>query len=891
MRLRLLGFLVLVLSVATASADSYVVTSTADSGPGTLRQGILDANSGACATCLITFLGELPPRPERLTLRIELLSELPAITASNVHIYAAAASFDVRSEVVVDGSRAGAGAVGLRVNGARNFETIALTFQNFGGGGMVLEGVNDAILQSTSFNDNGADGLVIRDSNRIRVAQPRILRNAGNGVVAQRVTGLALDNGSIGAFVRTSDRVIEAHPNGGHGVHLDSVLRSDVGGSVIQHNGGHGILVTGDSVENSLGFNEYGHNALLAVDLGGDGPTPNDPGDADTGPNHLQNSPVLEAAILNRGILRVRGHLDGQPETQYALLFSIAEPDPSGFGEGGKWLLSHQIPMVTTDASGRANFTVDFGQIFAIDFGAGTSITAAASRVISNAIWETSEFSRNVQAVEGAVRFTVTNTSDSGPGSLRAVIDEANSADCAATFVCEIAFNVLTPPNEQGVWTIQPRSPLPAITRSGIWLDGATQTQIAGNTNPHGPEIEINGAACGACNGLELRATAERNVELSTVRDVIVNGFSGHGILVQGQAGGRTVETRIDGSFIGTDTTGRRPVPNGGSGIYVADAFASVGEVGDSRIRARGPRGNLISGNLSDGITTVSSTPNRAGVYAWANIISSDVTRLYPLPNGGNGITSGAADRMERNVIGFSKGAGVLVTGPPASTSIVSNIIHSNGGPGIDVRREPEFVAPVIESAHYSGGRTRVRFSLPAPPREFPSWYWIDLFSASFTDASGNGEGRWVVANQLINNKEQTVYEFEVDQDLTGKFVSMTATPFDTFYYAPSGPTSEFSRAFQVTAEGCQVAHVTLEAPANGTETTGPITFRWTPVPGAIVYRLWTMKPGSPVTLAYEGPLPTATLAFAPAGVYEWWVEARFTCYGSQTEHRTVVFR
>ena len=48
-----------VLTIVPASgvlADTRLVTSNADSGPGTLRQAVIDANTGLClAPCTITF--------------------------------------------------------------------------------------------------------------------------------------------------------------------------------------------------------------------------------------------------------------------------------------------------------------------------------------------------------------------------------------------------------------------------------------------------------------------------------------------------------------------------------------------------------------------------------------------------------------------------------------------------------------------------------------------------------------------------------------------------------------------------------------------------------------------------------------------------------------------
>src|SRR5262245_21764730 len=97
-------------------------------------------------------------------------------------------------------------------------------------------------------------------------------------------------------------------------------------------------------------------------------------------------------------------------------------------------------------------------------------------------------------AVGSAATFTVTNTADTGAGSLRKAIDDANAAAGADT----IAFNVSGAGCSGGVCTITPASQLPVVT-GPLLIDGFTQPGASPNTNPTGAinaalKIVISGA-------------------------------------------------------------------------------------------------------------------------------------------------------------------------------------------------------------------------------------------------------------------------------------------------------------------------------------------------------------------------------------------------------------
>src|SRR5262245_58883669 len=114
--------------------------------------------------------------------------------------------------------------------------------------------------------------------------------------------------------------------------------------------------------------------------------------------------------------------------------------------------------------------------------------------------------------------FTVLNTDDSGPDSLRQAILDSNDNPGADTIAFDVAGG--------GEQTIQPLSALPEITDSVV-IDGTTQPGYVGR-----PLIVLNGTTAGSvANGLTISAGS------STVRGLVINSFRSNGILLQTNGG------------------------------------------------------------------------------------------------------------------------------------------------------------------------------------------------------------------------------------------------------------------------------------------------------------------------------------------------------------------
>ena len=266
-----------------------------------------------------------------------------------------------------------------------------------------------------------------------------------------------------------------------------------------------------------------------------------------------------------------------------------------------------------------------------------------------------------------AATFTVTSTADSGAGTLRQAILDANANGGADT----IAFNILG----AGVHTITPATPLPSVTE-GVTIDGYTQPGSSANTQPVGQglntelSIEIDGSAApGPC--FDVHAT---NV---TVRGLVINRFTQGAV----NGNGAVVHSNlvVEGCFINSSPDGSAGLP-GGPAVTTTSPNQRVGGLTPAQR-------NLIAPPT---IGAAVSIGGFGGGVIQGNLIGTDVTGarlLAPIVVGSVGVgsfgsaatTIGGPDPNAGNVIaGFDQG----INFGGSTTTIQGNTI------GVDAARE-----------------------------------------------------------------------------------------------------------------------------------------------------------------------------------------------------------
>ncbi len=748
---------------ATALRSTYTVNSTADDPDAALADGICATPSGACTLRAAIQQANETTAADDIAFNIPGVgphtimptSPLPAISSplgldgytqpgAKPDEYPFWTGSDAILKIELDGSLAGAEVDGLRLTATGSIIR-GLAVNHFGGYGFRLTSGarlignyvgTDATGDAAAANRQGGI-LLTAPGEAGRIESNLISGNSGPGATVVSDGNVFIAENMIG----TAADGVTPMGNTASGILVDgAIMKQNNCCNTIAYNGGNGVEVVGVKARIRLIDNFIHSNAGLGIDLGGDGVTPNDSLDADSGPNALQNFPVLQSVKVNQAGITVRLTLDSTPGGPHRIEFSSnPQCDDSGHGEGQTLV---GLAYVFTNASGHGKFDGQLsGKWQPVPVGHFVTATATPNELLVSG---TSEFSACQVAEDG--RTTVNSTGDAsdanltdntcatatGKCTLRAAIQQA----AATPEPDEIAFNI----PGAGPHTILPASPLPNLV-GPLVIDGYTQPGATPDSdqsdyvNDAVLKIEIDGSLAGPdANGLEIPGDPEGPYRGGVwIKGLAINRFARNGIMY-----GPDYRSygHIEGNFIGTDVLGNTGLGNGSSGLRVAvnalirnnvlsgnDEFgldasglSDSGDVSGNLIgtNARGNaaipnlaggaalgtpidisfRDNLVSGNAGPGLTLLGAFDT----YVGRNLIGTQANGILPLGNSGSGIRvastdpSGVGDSSYSNLswpgpntIAFNNGAGIELVEGGWAIVIGTNSIHSNGGLGIDL--------------------------------------------------------------------------------------------------------------------------------------------------------------------------------------------------------------
>ena len=513
-----------------------------------------------------------------------------------------------------------------------------------------------------------------------------------------------------------------------------------------------------------------------------------------------------------------------------------------GHGEAGQLAMNMLADLTGADVAASTDRTGHVAEYanWQLEVSTGSIETAVVISASTQASWE-----------HAMATFTVTSANDTGAGSLRTAITNANAAAGTDTIVFNIA--------GAGLHTINLTSALPTIT-GRVTIDAYTETGASVNTLAIGNDavllIELNGTGAGSANGLVLGAGSDG----STIRGLVINRFSLSGIQVNStnnlivgnwigvdatgtldrgntvdgitiSANNNTIGTLaaadrnvlsgnndegvdvdpgvtgvvIQGNYIGTNVTGTAAVPNG---------LASDPDSGGARLDGNGIifRNNLVSGNLNWGVYVTGT-----GNVLHGNQIGTDAAGTAALANSGPGIriaggsnhVIGGVNAGEGNTIAYNTGNGIQIESATSmGIAILGNSIFGNSGLGIDLANNGVTVNdagdgdtgtnnlqnfPVLTSVQMSSTQATIVGTLNSTAN---TNFRIEFFSSATQDATGYGEGQTHLGFVNVTTDGSGNASFNTTLAVTGSeggFISATATrsnaTFTTFT-----DTSEFAQ-------------------------------------------------------------------------------------------------
>jgi parallel beta-helix repeat protein len=577
-------------------AQTFVVSSLADAGPGSLRAAILSANGTTAGTStLISF---------SVNGTIALASPLPTV-ARMVAINATSApthvsdgppvvelNFDGHAGLIFGEGSSGSQLLGVAVDDASgngvtlDDDSITLNDDYIGlnlagaaagnGGNGVLAwgesdgdfiGLNDTLASGVVGNvisDNGINGIELDGSSSNTVADNRIGTNpAGTSAIPNEGDGIYITHGSQGNEIGGTAYVDSAtgktnNPTGNKGT-VTPVFVVPPLGNLISGNGRNGVLIDTDSHGNELNGNFIGTTASGDGALGNAGNgvwLAGAPGNSLVGCKFVNNPFVYYNVISGNRSNGLRVTNSNNVTVQGNFF---------GVGANNTTIVKNRLDGILIDGSS-ANTQVG-GVIPLGNVSAGNGLNGIA--VLGKAHgFETFNTFGGLLAFKGAA-----------PNGLNGVLITSTGGDNL------IRTNVLSGNKENGIEL--------AGNASGVTID----------PNIVGLNTKGNGVLPNGGDGLLINGTAHGNVIGGTRQSVIpqntFSGNKGYGVVITGRAHGN----RVFRSFIGTQLLGLKALGNKDGGVLISShAYGNV--IGQASLLPA----NLISGNTGIGVTLTSAT-------------------------------------------------------------------------------------------------------------------------------------------------------------------------------------------------------------------------------------------------------------------------------------------
>ncbi len=631
-------------AVSETPATDFLVTTTGDSGPGSLRQAISDANSS--------------PGPHRILFRIpgaaphsiQLQSALPAINET-MTIDAQPQPFPAARAIELNGDAAGQDSVGLEI-AANNCQVRGLCLGGFASHGILIDFGEDNLLEGnfigtnpagTVAHPNGGAGIAVSDSAANRLGSAP----AGANLISGNLTGIfVVGSGSVsnqvqGNFIGVDVTGTNALPNQRNGVLIFDAGSNLVGGSsagarnIVSGNGQSGVYVTGSDAELNVIAGNY-----IGIDA--------------TGGKVLSNK-VDGVTIFAASLNQVGG-------TNTAARNVISGNGERGILINGSGASSNVVAgnFIGTDAAGAFHLGNGFSGVGIVD-------------VTGNTIGGAAPGARNVVSGNSQSGIAI-----SGAGASNNVV-QGNFLGTDATGLLAVSnrFNGISiidsPGNLIGGATAALANVISGNLENGVFISGATASanRLEGNV------IGVNSAGSAAlANGVDgVQISAPQNeIGRTGGRPNVIAGNLEVGVYVFSAT---AVSNRIQGNFIGTDLAGKAPLPNVG-GILISDAPGTT--IGGSGTGA----GNLISGNRESGVYLSGGGCSNSVVQG--NRIGLDAGGQLGLANAGDGVSIygasgnlvGSPDPAAGNFIAANGFSGLFLTGASASNNVVQgNFIGS----------------------------------------------------------------------------------------------------------------------------------------------------------------------------------------------------------------------